>query len=265
MAIVDTKAVTPEMAAFLLEGNAKNRQAKPAHVEYLSKEMSAGRFKYNGDTIRVDRNGNLLDGQHRLMAVVKSGTTQMMTIVSGLDPEIFTTIDQGTRRTNADMLSVANPDLKNVGNLASAGRMLALMESRKMDGVKRGGQARVDEVLKSVRDNEKLLQEGLKYARRTQIRKLVPPAQSAAVYAHFSKENHSLTAEFFEDITSAMPTLPIASLLRNQLTDNKMGVKRMANDRLIHLYMKALRKHLDGQSVRQLKLTAGEGVSYANY
>lgn len=265
MAIVETKAVSPEVAAFLLEGNAKNRQAKSAHVDHLAKEMLQGRFKYNGDTIRVDRNGNLLDGQHRLMAVVKSGTTQMMTIVSGLDPEIFMTIDQGTRRTNADMLSVANPDLKNVGNMASAARLLSMMESRKIDNVKRGGQVRPDEVIKSVAENEKLLHEGLRYGCRGQIRKLVPAGQSAAVFAHFSKENHALTVEFFEDLTSPMPTLPIASLLRNQLTDNKMGVKRMANDRLLQLYMKALRKHLDGQAVRQLKLIPSEEVSYARY
>lgn len=265
MAIVETKAVTPEIAAFMLEGNNRNRPAKARHVEILAKEMTEGRFKYNGDTIRIDRNGNLLDGQHRLMAVVKSGTTHLMTIVSGLDPEAFLTIDQGTRRTNADMLGVASPELKNVSHLASASRLLSMMEDRKMDGAKRGNAVRNDRIIAVCQENASLLQDGLKYGFRPHLRKLIPAAQSAAVFAHFSKENHSMTVEFFEDVSKPMPELEISSLLRNQLTDNKIGVKRMPNEKMICLFMKALRKHLDGQTVRQLKMPQGGAVSYANY
>lgn len=265
MALVETKAVGPEMAAILLEGNTRNRPAKQQHIENLAREMSEGRFQYNGDTIRVDRHGNLLDGQHRLMAVVKSGTTHLMTIISGLDPETFLTIDQGTRRTSADMLGVANPELKNIGHMASASRLLALMESKKIDSAKRGNTIRNDQVIVTCAANEKLLHEGLLYGFKPHLRKLIPAAQSAAVFAHFSKENRLLTAEFFAAICEPMPTLEIASLLRNQFTDNKIGVKRMPSTKLICLFMKALRKHLDGQKVRQLKLAANETASYANY
>jgi len=265
MALVETKAVGPEVAAILLEGNTRNRPAKPQHIENLAREMTEGRFQYNGDTIRVDRNGNLLDGQHRLMAVVKSGTTHLMTIISGLDPEAFLTIDQGTRRTSADMLGVANPELKNIAHMASASRLLALMESRKIDSAKRGNTIRNDQVIATCGANEKLLHEGLLYGIKPHLRKLVPASQSAAVFAHFAKEDRLLTVEFFAAMCEPMPSLELASLLRNQLTDNKIGVKRMPNAKLICLFMKALRKHLDGQKVRQLKLTANETASYANY
>jgi hypothetical protein len=76
--------------------------------------MESGEWLENGDTIRFDWNGMLLDGQHRLEAIVKSGIPQMCLVVRNLDPKVFDSIDQGIRRTNGDALNARQVPNANV-------------------------------------------------------------------------------------------------------------------------------------------------------
>jgi hypothetical protein len=100
--------MTPEMAEFYLTFNIEhNRPVNSSHVDFLASEMASGRFKVNGDTIRVDWDGRLIDGQHRLRAIVKSGVTIHMLVVENLEPEAFVTIDIGGRaRGCKDVLAI---------------------------------------------------------------------------------------------------------------------------------------------------------------
>jgi hypothetical protein len=68
--------------------------------------MRAGRWKSNGESIKFDKKGNLVDGQHRLKAITLSNTTHEMVVVTGLEPEVFDTIDIGKGRTAAEALEV---------------------------------------------------------------------------------------------------------------------------------------------------------------
>lgn len=63
--------ITPELARQLLSNNKINRKIKPTIVERYAEQMEAGEWKFTGDTIKVDGEGMLLDGQHRLLAIIK--------------------------------------------------------------------------------------------------------------------------------------------------------------------------------------------------
>jgi hypothetical protein len=90
--------------------------------------MSAGRWSFNGDSIRISDDGVILDGQHRLQAIVLSGIAQRYVIVDGLPSESFHTIDRGKKRTTADSLAILGE--KNVGALAAALRVIAMLEDK---------------------------------------------------------------------------------------------------------------------------------------
>lgn len=100
--------VGPEDAKVFLSFNTEhNRPVNRRHVEFLTSEMQNGRFLVTGDTIKIDRDGRLIDGQHRLHAIIKSGITLRMLIVDNLDPVAFTVIDQGGRvRGVSDVLAI---------------------------------------------------------------------------------------------------------------------------------------------------------------
>lgn len=98
--------IDPDTAARLLEGNHLNREIGPGLVKKMAADMNAGRWLTNGDSIKFDRNGKLVDGQHRLTAVVESGTTLETFVCGGLAPEIFATLDVGKKRTLKDAMKI---------------------------------------------------------------------------------------------------------------------------------------------------------------
>ena len=69
--IITLETITPAQAAEWLKGNTVNRRLVLHHVERLASEMLAGEWRITGDCIKL--NGDrLLDGQHRLQAIVQS-------------------------------------------------------------------------------------------------------------------------------------------------------------------------------------------------
>jgi hypothetical protein len=102
--------ITPEIAAELLKRNKSNRPIKKAHVRKLVNILQTGAWIYNGETIKVDIHGNLIDGQHRCMAIVSSGIAAEVEVIRDLPPECVNTIDQGKKRTLADLLAMDGND-----------------------------------------------------------------------------------------------------------------------------------------------------------
>lgn len=98
--------VTPSVATAWLDQNTHNRKVRIAHVDRLARDMAAGRYIYTGDPVRFDKHGVLLDGQHRLMAIEKSGVPQTMLVMYGLSPEAQKYIDGGRKRSAADALAL---------------------------------------------------------------------------------------------------------------------------------------------------------------
>lgn len=103
---VSIMRITPEIAAQLLERNVRNRRMDKRHYESLSHVMVQGDYILNGETIVLDSDGNLLDGQHRLRACVLCGKSFDTLVVRGIHPSAFDTIDGGRARTTGDVLSI---------------------------------------------------------------------------------------------------------------------------------------------------------------
>ena len=99
--------VTPEMAYQYLKYNVKNRHlTKPIILAYAN-DMINGRWKFTSQMITFDKDGILIDGQHRLAAVVKSKTTQKFLIARGGEhTDLFKNYDLGKKRNAGDALSV---------------------------------------------------------------------------------------------------------------------------------------------------------------
>ena len=124
-----TADATPEKAKRILsEHNHRNRSIRWNMVKKLSEEMKRGRFVNNGDPIRFDKNGELMDGQHRLLAVVDSGyTIKNQLFVCNLDPDVMVTIDTGAKRKLSDQLKIKG--VSHSTNLAAAARICVCIEN----------------------------------------------------------------------------------------------------------------------------------------
>ena len=82
------KVIGPDQAKAYLALNQVNRKVNSADVERYAEEMRMGRWKgVSGETIKISKSGRLLDGQHRLLAIIKSQCTVALEFREGLDPD----------------------------------------------------------------------------------------------------------------------------------------------------------------------------------
>lgn len=95
--------ITPEIAAIYLEQNTQNRRARSIAVKHLAAAMLRGEWVLTAQGISFDTDGRLIDGQHRLMAVIESKMVIEMMVFTEVDPEAFKVMDRGTTRTLSDV------------------------------------------------------------------------------------------------------------------------------------------------------------------
>lgn len=132
-----TVEVSPQNAEALLESNDGNRRLSTMSVVKYAKLMTDGEWRLNGETVKISTEGErggseslgrLLDGQHRMEAIIRCGIPQAITLAIGVKPELFKTIDCGRSRDASDILNIAG--YKNTNVLAAALRhMLVIQES----------------------------------------------------------------------------------------------------------------------------------------
>lgn len=123
--------VTPELAKAWLAKNGKNRRISQVHVNRLADAMKHGRWVLNGQTVSFDLEGRLLDGQHRLSAVVESGQTIQMAVAVGVsDDEAFKSYDGVALKRGANQVATVM-GVKNANRTAAIARVIMAWESAK--------------------------------------------------------------------------------------------------------------------------------------
>lgn len=106
--------LTPELAREWLETMPEYQRSVSAVVvaEY-AKDMCDGRWvEGTGDAFRFNKQGQMIDGQHRCLAVIESGVSIMVTIIEGLDDEVYLVLDKGRKRTAADSIGGKNANVR---------------------------------------------------------------------------------------------------------------------------------------------------------
>lgn len=100
---VEVLDVTPAMAKNWLKNNQLNRPVRKAHVKFLANAMQRGEWAVTHQGIAIN-GSRLLDGQHRLLALLESKLPAVkMTVCTGADSSTFDVIDIGQRRSNSDI------------------------------------------------------------------------------------------------------------------------------------------------------------------
>jgi hypothetical protein len=101
--------IGPTEAEELLKKNVRNRPVRRSTVIKYASDMKNGLFEpLNGQTIVVHRDGTLIDGQHRMSAVVESGVVLTFPVHVTDKKDVGERIDQGISRTLKDMLHMSS-------------------------------------------------------------------------------------------------------------------------------------------------------------
>lgn len=100
--------ITPSMAEEWLKMNSvgghTNRKFRSTHANTFAAEMRAGQWRLTHQGIAFGTTGRLIDGQHRLTAVIESQTTQPMLVFINAPEDNFDNFDRGASRNLADIL-----------------------------------------------------------------------------------------------------------------------------------------------------------------
>lgn len=112
---IDAKVelVTPMQAKQWIDENnlENNRSIIKARVDSYVRLIQAGQWMV-AQPIVFDQNGKLLDGQHRLVAVYKSGRAVEFLVARGVDANAFWVIDTGAPRSATNIAKMHSTQVK---------------------------------------------------------------------------------------------------------------------------------------------------------
>ena len=101
-------AISPVMATELLRANLGNRELRRAQVDKYAYDMASGRWELTHQAIAFNRAHVLIDGQHRLSAVVQSRATVTMLVTFNVEARTQAPIDRGLSRTLGDITQTSS-------------------------------------------------------------------------------------------------------------------------------------------------------------
>lgn len=97
--------VTPEMAREWLKTNTKNRTPNKDKLMKLKNDLIHGMFDLTAQTVSINPEGNLTNGQHRLIAIAETGIAAPLLVAFNAPDS--PNVDTGTKRTQKQSLYMA--------------------------------------------------------------------------------------------------------------------------------------------------------------
>lgn len=229
--------ITPRIAAQWLKLNTSNRNLRESAVAKYARDIREGRWVKNGDSIRFSATGKLLDGQHRLSAIIDAGTPVEMLVIPGLADETQATMDIGARRTSADALTLNG--VQNSTIVAAIVKRVLMWDQgdHRLSGNTAPTHAEIQEFF---HDNADAMQRSAEVARRAyQGFKDIPPSISGTAHYVTSRIDSGTAAEFFSCLGTGaglMEGNPILAVRHKAMVDARAGRAVPEWQRLAHIF-----------------------------
>ncbi len=179
--------VTPELATEWLSTMGANRRLNATHVDRLADDIRRGDWRQTFDPVRFNRKGELIDGQHRLTAVVQSGRSISVYVARNLDPRAMAVIDTNKPRSVADAMQING--VANARKLAAAAKSLYYYD---LDKLASSGPAVSYAALQRTIKAHPFLPDAVEQVVQSSV--IQPHAQLAMVYC-LAHEKHARRAE----------------------------------------------------------------------
>lgn len=246
--------VTPEAAEEWLTRNAKNRTVRPKKVAQYVADMLAGRWMFTGDPIQFDTDRRLINGQHRLQAVIEAGVPQEFLVITDLPAEAQLYMDQGSKRTPGDQMRLSFPDLRDSNHVAAVASTLIKLEQG--DFLSRDRLVSAPDVVEWSRPRLASLAVATQRMRRVRHAVRVSPALCGAV-AWLSARNYPNQADRFwdtlttgEDLAAGDPILALRNKLLHRVST---GARWTAGEELYYM-IRAWNAHIGDERLTRLQL-----------
>lgn len=192
--------VTPALATEWLSANDRNRNLNAKIVESYARDMIAGAWALNGEAVKIAENGTLLDGQHRLAAIVRAGIPVETVVITGLPLSTQATMDSGRKRTLADNLRIE--EVHNSSVVASIALRMHMWDAGNRDLVVSAAGPTQLEQRAWISANPVVHRAAEMAVRVRREFKLIAPSIVGSGYVLFNRVDAGDTAEFFASLGS---------------------------------------------------------------
>lgn len=263
------ETITPVLAEEYLKHNTNNRQLRKNIVSYYAKQMRDGQWMLNGESIVFNEQGTLVDGQHRLAAVIESGTSVDMLVVRNADRDSFATIDSGITRKVQDTFYVKGiPNPTQVASIIN--RYFLLKENRSIIGNVSGQKCRRtmsrQNLLSEYSANENFWQEVVRFSMSTYAALKIMNQSEIGSYAAYliqeKKHDRDVVYGFFEDLLKVdSPKSKMLAAYRRRLINDKMSTTHMNGVYKQQLLIKMWNYYIEGKEttcIRWIESTEGK-------
>lgn len=254
---VTKKLITPSIAKEMLEANVKNRNKNTHLVLKYANEMANGKWKENtGELIKISNTGVILDGQHRLSAIVKSNTPIWFHIATGLDDNIFDVLDTGMKRNAADVFKISG--VKYSSSTPAIIQSYFSLKNRKVSINTSNSNSRKSsaELLEIYYSNPLFWDDiAMKTSQLyTSFAKVLTPQTIGGIYAHLIDINAHDAERFMNQMCSGDNiTNKTILLLRNKLIAEKVATRKLPINIIVALIIKSWNHFRKGNQISNLR------------
>lgn len=252
--------IDPPMAAEMLSLAGSNRNLSAVVVQRYAADMGRGQWLMNGETIKFNDEGELLDGQHRLMAVIEANVSIDSLVVFGIAKDAMPTIDVGLKRTLAHAISISiNIGYSSPTHLAAAANLLYRYQLGNIGVGKKITPMSHSEGLELIAAHPGL-QQSCVVAARPSFKSFVTPSVGAFCHYILTRVDPKKAEDFFRGLGTGAgleQSSPVLHL-RNFLLGQKAARARASVDVHIAYIFKAWLAFKDGRSIKQLSVKENE-------
>jgi len=244
--------LTPTKAQVFINSQVLNRDLCRNSVEKLCMNILNNEWRLNNDAVCLDKDGHLINGQHRCAAVVKTGISVPVILAEGFEKEDIFVIDQTIKPRNISDFLKLNGIENNVAMSAALSNMNTYLCEVYL-------KKRVHFLSPSAAFIEYKkhcgMQHSLHLIKKTRLKAgihLFPPTMATFLHYAFSINNSAGADEFFESLStgSFLSDDAVVLQLRNRFIRNKTEITSLNKRDTMALIIKAWNITMNGRGTK---------------
>jgi hypothetical protein len=250
--------VDAEMAHEWLRNQSANRSLRPARVAEFKSDILKRNWRMTGEGLKFDPEGKLLDGQHRLAALldandVEPGITVLMLVIRNVPRDAQDVMDTNSRRTGADQFKIKG--YANYAALAAATKWSIIWERQALYGERTARTVTHSDQLEFVRANPRLEEITALAAPKYKFI-YMPLGFIITSWWVLDRIDEEQAQWFFDRLADGvnLPELHPIHALRNSLITLRMQKSNMPGDVYLSMVMRTWNAVREGKTMQKMQI-----------